>query len=192
MERKRFLLSLGGGVLGWPGALAALDARWNAPDTGPVSRDFWDDVRAEFPLHLHRALRVEKHLIAVDRRTECHTRLADTPQLAETEHLKPARVGQDRSLPMHEIMQIAMRADNLRARPQHQVEGITENDLRPGRPHLLRRDRLDRTVGTDRHERGRIDLSAFEAQLAAAGMVVGMQESEVHWVRYKIQDTRGK
>ena len=48
MERKRFLLSLGGGVLGWPGALAALDARWNAPDTGPVSRDFWDDVRAEF------------------------------------------------------------------------------------------------------------------------------------------------
>ena len=48
MKRRRFLLSLGGGALAWPAALAALDERWDGNAPGASPRDFWDDVRAEF------------------------------------------------------------------------------------------------------------------------------------------------
>ncbi len=131
-----------------------------------------DDVRTELALHLHRLLGTEKHAVAVDRRGEGHALLVDLAQRAEAEHLETARVGQDRAVPVHEFMQAAMPADDVGARPQHEVEGVAEDDLRTGAAHLLRRHRLDRAVGADRHERRRLHAAAGKFQAAAAGGAV--------------------
>ena len=57
----------------------------------------------------------------------------------QAEHLKAARIGQDRALPAHEAVQaVAMQADDLGTGPQHQVKGIAEHDLGTERLELLR------------------------------------------------------
>src|SRR5690242_7039467 len=65
---------------------------------------------------------------------------------------KPPEIGQDRSLPVHEAMQTTVGCNHLRAGPEHKVVGIAEHDLRAQTLELLGRHRLDRPIGTHRHE----------------------------------------
>jgi hypothetical protein len=48
----------------------------------------------------------------------------------QREHLEAAGIGEDRAVPARETVQAAVRLDDLEARPQVQVEGIAEDDLR--------------------------------------------------------------
>lgn len=132
------------------------------------------DVGAERALHIHRYFRREAHFGAVDRRTEAHSLLVDLAQFREAEHLEAARVREDRPLPVHEAVQVAVRGNHLRARPQHQVEGVAEHDLRTDAHELLGCHRLDGAVGADGHEGGRIDDAVAQREPAAArGAVAG-------------------
>jgi hypothetical protein len=88
-----------------------------------------DDVRAQRALHRHGLLRPHEHRAAVHRRAEVHALLGDLAQLAEAEDLKAAGVGQDRPLPVHEAVQIAVAGDDLGAGARHQVKGVAEDDL---------------------------------------------------------------
>jgi hypothetical protein len=81
---------------------------------------------------------------------------------------------------MHEIVQVAVPADDLGAGPQHQVEGIAENDLRAALDEFLRRHRLDRAVGADRHERRRFDAAALELQPRPSRPAGAFQQREFH------------
>ncbi len=72
---------------------------------------------------------VSAHGTAIDGRLEAHALLGDLAHGREAEHLEAARVGEDGLVPVHEAMQSAVRADDLGARPQHQVEGVAEDDL---------------------------------------------------------------
>jgi hypothetical protein len=53
----------------------------------------------------------------------------DLAQFRQAEHLEPAGVGEDGTLPVHEPVQPAVRTDHFDAGTQHQVEGVAEDDL---------------------------------------------------------------
>ncbi len=62
------------------------------------------NVAAEIALHLHGGLGIDKHWTAVNRRLELHTRFTDFAHIAQTEHLKTARVGKNRPLPLNKVV----------------------------------------------------------------------------------------
>ena len=65
------------------------------------------DVRTERLLNLDRFFRRKKMFGAVQVRAENHAFVRDFAQIGEAEHLKAARIGEDRSRPGHEAMQAA-------------------------------------------------------------------------------------
>jgi len=77
---------------------------------------------------------------------------ANLAHLGQAVNLKTAGIGQDRFIPVHEIMQVAMLADNLCAGPQHQVKGIAQYDLGTDVGQFFRCHSFDCAIGADRHE----------------------------------------
>jgi hypothetical protein len=69
-------------------------------------------------------------------RGELDAFLDDLAQRAQAEDLEAARIGEDRSVPAHEAMQAAVGGDDLQPRPQPEVEGVAEHDLRAEAPDL--------------------------------------------------------
>jgi len=138
------------------------------------------DIRTESALDLHRALRVQEYVRAVDWRAESHALLRELPHPGQAEDLVAAGIRENGARPMHEAVQAAMRADYLGTRPQHQVEGIREDDLGAAVDEFLGRDALDRSVGADRHEGRSLDDAAREREPPAARTAVTGQEFELH------------
>jgi len=56
-------------------------------------------------------------------------------------------------------VQAAELGDQLVARPEVEVVGVAEHDPGAERVHLVRVEGLDRRLGADRHEGGRLDLA---------------------------------
>ena len=139
-----------------------------------------DDVGAQRALHGHGAFRRQLHQAAVHRRAEAHTLLADLAHLRQAVDLEAAGIGEDRAFPVHEAMQVAMPADDVGAGPQHQVEGVAEDDLGAQVFQLLRRHGLDRAVGADRHEGRGLHRAAGETQPAAARRAVAGEQFKLH------------
>ncbi len=81
---------------------------------------------------------------------------------------------------MHEAVQSLMRRDDLEARSQIQVKGVAEHDFGADFFEILRRHRLDRTVGADRHERRRLYGAAREFEPAAPRRAISRQQLEPH------------
>ncbi len=128
-----------------------------------------DDVAVEQRLDLDRALRRQLIGRPVDMRAEGDALLGELAQLGQRHHLEAAAVGQDRPLPVHEIMQPAQRRHLLGARPQHQMIGVAEEDIRPGLAHLLGIHGFHRAHGAHRHEGRRLDDRPRGVDAAAAG-----------------------
>ena len=103
-------------------------------------------------MHLHGELWRQEYFVAVDRRLEAHTLFRELAHACQRENLEATRIRQDRATPVHEFVQPAVLADDRRAGPQHQVEGIAEDDLGTVGGNLFGRDALDRAVGSDGHE----------------------------------------
>ncbi len=114
------------------------------------------DVRAELRLHLGDHLRREPRLRAVVDRPEGDALLVDAgDRVAQREDLEAAGVGQDRPVPAHERVQAAELRDQVGAGAEMQVVRVAEQDLRPGRAHLVGVQALDGRLRADRHERRR-------------------------------------
>ncbi len=139
-----------------------------------------DDVRAQRALHLHGFFRPHEHLGTINRRGEVHPLLLDLAHGTQTEYLKAAGVGQNRPLPLHEIVQVTVPADHLGPRAQPQMEGIAENDLRTDRLDIARQHALHRTVGTHRHKGRRLDHPAGEGQPTTARPAIGGKQFKGH------------
>jgi hypothetical protein len=77
-------------------------------------------------------------------------------------------------------MQIAMAADDLRPRSEHQMEGVAQDLLGARRLELFRGHRLDRAVGPDRHESRRVHLTPGKAQASASRRPIGGKQIELH------------
>src|SRR5690606_34727373 len=116
---------------------------------------------------------------AVDMRLERNTLLGELPQLGQRHDLEAAAVGENRSLPVHEIMQPPQYRNAFRARPQHQVIGIAKQDVRACLPNLFGIHGLDGAGRAHRHEGGRVDLAAWRIDAATTGCAIRGEKGEV-------------
>src|SRR5271170_2759862 len=96
----------------------------------------------------------------------------------EAENLEAAAVGENRLVPIHELVQTAGGADDIKAGTQIQMIGVAENDLRV---HLLEFawvKRLDAGLRADRHEHRRLDDAVRGGQTAEPrfGVRIGFKQ----------------
>ena len=136
------------------------------------------DVAVQHRLDLHADLGREEELVAVDGRREPHALLADLAHLAERPDLEAAAVGEHRPAPALEAVQAAEVPQHVEPRPQPEVEGVAEDDLRAHLLERARRHALDGAVGADRHEDRRLDDAVVQGQPAAPGVAFGLEEFE--------------
>ena len=101
-----------------------------------------------------------------------HTLLADFAHLRQAEHLEAAGVGQYRPLPVGKIVQVSVFFDDFGARAQHQMESITQNDLRTEILQFFRGHRLHRAVGAYRHEGRGLYRSARKIETSATRQAI--------------------
>ncbi len=150
------------------------------------------DVRAQRGLHRHRRLGAHEPLAAVQIGAKAHPLLLDgedrpvgvaapgaaaglaAPALdlvshapvAHREDLKAARVGDDRAVPAHELVQAAHVAHQLVPGGQEEVEGVAQHHLVAQRGDVARLERLDRTAGGQRDECRGLNLAVRQVQRA--------------------------
>ncbi|MNT34611.1 hypothetical protein D3C72_1706050 [compost metagenome] len=98
---------------------------------------------------------------------EGYALLGQLAELGQRHDLEAAAIGEDRPLPIHEVMQPAQACHPLGARPQHQVIGIAEQDICASLPHLVRIHGLDCARRAHRHEGRRLDIAARRVDAAA-------------------------
>ena len=127
-----------------------------------------DHVGAEVALDLHHALGRERARRAVDVTAELDAVLAHRAQPLEREHLKPARVGEDRTVPPHEPVQPAQVANRAR-RPGADAGGTRCRGSSARRAReIFRVERLHRRQRADGHERRRLDGAVRRDEHAGA------------------------
>jgi hypothetical protein len=95
--------------------------------------------------------------------------LADAGDLGQGKNLKPARVGQDGSVPAHEAVQPAEDRNHFAARSQVKVVGVAQDDLRPAARQVFRRQGLDRGPGAHRHEDRGLNVAVARADAPGPG-----------------------
>ncbi len=138
------------------------------------------DVRAQVALHLHRDLRTEEYFAPVDRRTKAHALLAQLAPAREAEDLEPARIGEDRAVPIHEAMQAGMRADYRGTRSQHEMKCVAQDDLCADADELLGCHRLHGPVRAHRHECRSVNDAALEFEAPAPRAIGRCEQFELH------------
>jgi hypothetical protein len=141
-----------------------------------------DDVRPNFPLDVHRPLRGENVLRAVNMRLECDALLLYLSLRSKGIHLVAAAVRQNGALPAIEFMQAARRFQHIHAGPKVEVVGIAEDDLRPHLPlQFVYMHRFYGACRTHGHEDGRLDGSVrrLDAARPCGGVGVGMLKLKI-------------
>ena len=96
---------------------------------------------------------------AVEMRAKLDAVLVDLSALGQAEDLIAAAVGQDWLVPANKFVEAAAARDQFVARTQHQVIGVAKNDAGANLLKMLRSQGLNRALGADRHEHGRLDLA---------------------------------
>ena len=84
--------------------------------------------------------------------------------MRQRENLKSARVGQHGAIPTHETVDAAGAPENFRARPQQQVIGVGEQNLRARIFERAGQLRLHRRLRADRHEERRLHFVVQSAK----------------------------
>ena len=141
------------------------------------------DVGPDRTLDIDHSLGREQMLRPVDMRAEAAAFLRKFPATGQREDLKPAAVGQNRTVPRAETMQAAGSLQNIGPRTQVQMIGIAQNDLCA---RLVRqvavKHALDAAYGTHGHENGRFDRPVVGRNQSGAGRAagIGMKQFEVH------------
>jgi hypothetical protein len=74
---------------------------------------------------------------AIEVTTELRTLFVDAHQWAKRDHLKSTRVGQDRPIPLHELVEAAEALHPLMPWAQIEVIGVGEDDLGTERLQLF-------------------------------------------------------
>src|ERR1039457_1378131 len=97
-------------------------------------------------------------------RTEFHAVFLHLANFCQTKNLKPAAVGENWLVPIHEFVQTAGGADDIKSGTQIEVISVAENYLRAHLVKLARVERLDAGLRADGHEHGRLDDAARRGQ----------------------------
>jgi hypothetical protein len=151
-----------------------------------------DHVGTEVSLDAHDALRGEVASRAVDVALELDAVLVHGAQRGEREHLEAAGVGEDRPVPLHELVQSAELAHEVVAGTQMQVIRVGEDHLRVHRAQVVGVERLDRGERPHRHERRRVDDAVRRAEPRGARGAGRRLECEVeaHWLAVRRSPSR--
>jgi len=136
------------------------------------------DVGIQPVLDLHRPFGAQMVARPVMVRLEGDAGFVELAQLGKAHHLEAAGIGQDRPRPVHEAVQAAQPLDPLGGGAQHQVIGVAQKDLRPGRRHRFGGHRLHRRLGADRHEGRGVDRPVRGVQAPQTGVAVPGQKVE--------------
>ena len=119
----------------------------------------------------------------VDVRTETAPFLGDFTALGQRKDLKTAAIGQYRPLPPAETVQTAGPFEDFGARPQVQVIGIPQNDLRAHLPlQVAVENALDASDRSYGHKNRRFDRPVTGRDYPGARRTVriGMYEFKIH------------
>jgi len=108
-------------------------------------------------LNLHRDFRRNKSRRPIDVILEMHALLHDLAEFSKRKNLVTTAVSQNRSIPIHKAMQSTEVPNNLESWSDKQVISIPEDNLRVEFAKLARADGFDAALGSDRHERRRLD-----------------------------------
>ena len=111
-------------------------------------------------------------------RAERRAVFVEGPPRGEAEHLIAAAVGEDRTSPSDEPVQPSAARDQLVAGPQIEVVRIAEKDLGAERFEIAVRDRFDRALGANGHERRRLHVAVRRRHHAAARAAVAVRDAE--------------
>ena len=149
------------------------------------------NIGVERRLNLHRGFRRQHQARAVDGAGETHALLADLAERAEAEYLEPSGIGEDGFVPGHESVQTPMRGHDFQSRPQPQVEGIAQANLRARLRQHRRSHGFDGAVSAHGHENGRLHDAVNQAQAASARGAVRGKKFKSHRkpVRHRESET---
>ena len=118
------------------------------------------DVRAYLALDIHHAFRRKEQLPSVDMTAKPYALFGHLADIRQAEHLKTAAVRQYRPRPTFKPVQSAGLTKNLRPRPQIEMIGVAQDDLRLDVfLQLLALHTLHRSGCPDRHKYRREDIS---------------------------------
>ena len=183
------------GPLGRPGGVVQI---------GVIRRALVEDQRdvgAERGLDAHRLLGAHEALDSVQVGAKAHPLLGDVEDgavvacaaapaldlvrdvpVCEREDLEATRVGDDRPVPVHELVQAAERADVLVAWSEVEVERVPQDHLVAERRHLVGIETPDRARRCERDEGRRCDLAAWGNELPGASGAVARLDLEAEAV----------
>ena len=104
--------------------------------------------------------------------------LLHLPDFRETENLEPAAVGENRFVPIHELVQAISSPDHVEAGAQIQMVGVAENDLGVHLVEFTQVERLHAGLRADGHEHGRFDDAVRGGQSSETrfGRRIGFEE----------------
>src|SRR5439155_10579082 len=124
------------------------------------------DVRAELLLDGDGAFRCEPMWRAIDVAGEDHPAFVDLSQVRQAEDLEAARVGENGSIPGHELVKPAQPRDPIGAGTKAKVVGVAQDDLGARGMQVGRGQALDRCLGAHGHELRRVDDAVRRLQPA--------------------------
>src|SRR5204863_9645210 len=134
--------------------------------TGPRQASIYPhrDVSPERSLNLHRNFRRNKSRRPIHVVLEMHALLSDLAQLGQRKNLVTATIGENWSIPIHELMKSTEVPDDIDSRSHEQMIGISEDDLRSEFVKLMRTHGLHASLSSDRHEGRSLDraMLSFE------------------------------
>ena len=115
-------------------------------------------------------------------RSERHAFFGQLAQIGQRHDLKAAAIGQDRLVPVHELVQTTQPRDPLRRGAQHQVIGIAQQDVSARGCHAFGHHRLDGGRSPNRHKGRGPNVAARRVDHAGACLAVGCLEIELELV----------
>ncbi len=140
-----------------------------------------DDVRAQLLLGADHHLRGKEVPRPIDVRAELYTLVADLAILGQAEHLKPTRVGEDRTVPAHEAVKATHLCHQLSSRAQVEVIGIPQDQLGPQFAQIAGIQGLDRGLGANRGKGRRryLAVGGDDSSQASVTVRIGPQQCEI-------------
>ena len=151
-----------------------LNGAFNVGARGGIARalvELHADVGTELHGDFHVVLRRPEHVatvIIVD--DKAHALVSELDRVVVAEHLEAARIGEDRAVPVHKLVQATQLGDGVLAGTHGQVIGIGKHDLGAELFDGLGRNALDVCLCAHGHEDRRLDVAVRGVQHAGTRM----------------------
>src|SRR5579875_643270 len=147
------------------------ESRFIGSGPGQTLIEHHHDVAAQGQLHVDHTFGRKKMLVTIEVRAKEHACIGNLAQCIEAEDLEPARIGQNGTRPSHKFMQTPLALDELVPRPEKEVVGVGQDNLRSQiLEKITRCEALYGALCSDGHEDRRLDgpMSRMEDASASA------------------------